>query len=229
MYLLKLYLHSNMFILNKNKKYNSNINGKINIGKRKGKKTLFSGGVTQSGGELVEMWDSVSLRLKKDFPKAKTCLILGVAGGSFISSISKVYPSIKITGIEIDSIMIEIYNELFKNSKIKIKLINDDAIKWIKTNNNKFDIILADLYIGRINPPSSRRNKFIENLISNLTSKGIIIFNSHYNKKDPDEFRKFKKLLDTYFYSEIIYEFPLNKVLLLNQRENISKNLKTKL
>lgn len=218
-----------MWLLNKNKKYQSKINGKIYIGKRTGKKALFSGGVTQSGGELIEMWDSVSERIKEDLPNAKNCLVLGVAGGTFISSIVKTVPKIKIIGIELDKTMIDVYYDQFNNTKSKIKIINDDATIWVKTTDKSFDIILVDLYIGRLNPINSRNKEFLKDLLLHLTKKGIVIYNSHFDKNNPNEFEQFEKLVKTYYYSEVIYEFPLNKVLLLTQRESRSKNLKNKL
>ncbi len=121
--------------------------------------------------------------------------------------------------------MIDAYNDQFRDSKINLKLINDDAIKWTKINDKKFNIILVDLYIGRFNPEKAREKEFLTNLSKRLTKKGIVVYNSHFNKNNPDEFEKFKKIAETYFNSEIIYEFPLNRVLLLTQRESNSKKL----
>ncbi len=218
-----------MIFLNRNKRYKSKINGSIHIGKRSENKALFSGGVTQSGGELIQMWKSVSKRIKKEYPTAKICLVLGVAGGTFISSILKPFPKMEITGIELDKTMIDIYLSNFKEDKIKIKLINDDAIKWIKNNSFKYDVILVDLYIGRHNPLKARKRIFLMNILKNLNKKGIIIYNSHFDINNKEEFEKFKKLTETFYNTQIIYEFPLNRVLLLTQRESISKDLKNKL
>jgi hypothetical protein len=56
--------------------YQSKINGKITIGLREGNKALFSGNVTQSGGEIKPMWDEVMADFYKRNLNQKKFLIL---------------------------------------------------------------------------------------------------------------------------------------------------------
>lgn len=204
------------------KKYYSEINGTIYVGKRSGEKALFAGGVTQSGGELFEMWESVSIRIKKDFSKSKDCLALGIGGGTFVSAMIKQFPKIRVIGIELDKVMIDAYNEHFIDHQENFQLIQDDATSWIRKSKKKFDVIMTDIYIGRFNPKNTRNKVFLNDLFKLLKKNGVIVYSAHYNKEDPKEFEKFWKLCKTNFYCEIIYEFPLNKVLLLTHLEKTS-------
>ncbi|MBP9719092.1 MAG: hypothetical protein KBD46_01375 [Candidatus Levybacteria bacterium] len=124
--------------------YQSSINGTITIGNRNDEKALYSGGVTQSGGEIAPMWDEVIKKIYCHLPKGvcdlqfisgsklkrtkiqkeilkrvqddmgKHILILGVGGGSVINAIRKYDTTTKITGIELDPMMKQVALEQFE-------------------------------------------------------------------------------------------------------------------
>lgn len=222
--------------------YQSDINGVITIGKRNNEKALYSGGVTQSGGEIAPMWDEVirkiynnrhsgkqsaSRILKKNDPgqarMTNTILVLGVGGGSVIQAIRKHDRKALITGIELDPVMKQVAFEQFgiKESK-KEKIIIANAIEWIQKNHQVrglvHGLIIVDLYIGSLNPLHARKRKFLEQLKSILKPKGIILYNAHYQTKNKGEYEAFRKMTDKTFQSvEEVFAYPLNRVLLLRK------------
>ena len=213
MFLQKLFNHF------KSKTYASTVNKPIRMGRSFGKKAIFAGNIPQSGGEFIYQWDAVMTHIKEENYVLNNCLMLGVAGGTAISPLRKYYPKIQILGIEIDPVILDIaqQNTLFKthkNTKIKIA----DAVEWIKLDRNKYDLIMVDLYLGVLNPPTARVDSFLRDVMNHLTPKGIVLYNCHYRQSKRGEHSEFiKRVKKLYTRVEVIFEFPKNKVLLLEK------------
>jgi spermidine synthase len=197
--------------------YISKIHGTVTIGTKHKAKSLFSGGVTQSGGEIAIMWNNVISRFYKDCTPPKNILILGVGGGSVIHSIRAYDTKVKIIGIEVDPIMKQIATEQFaiKESRNQ-KIIIADAIAYLFKETQKYDLIIVDLYIGPLNPSKSRTKKFIKQLSITLKKNGTIFYNAHYQKNNIGEHEKFLKMINNVFSkSTEVFAYRLNRLLVL--------------
>jgi spermidine synthase len=199
--------------------FHSKINGSITLFSFFGKKTLIVGGATQSGGFTLSMWEKAIKKFKNEKLKIKNCLVLGVGGGTVINILKKYFPDIYITGIEIDPIMKKIarkYFDIIPNNSTNI--IVADAFSWLENKSKAllFDLIIIDLYIGRLNPAEAREESFLIRLKKLLTKKGIILFNSHYNEGKLQEYNKLIKYFQKNF-SEVKTEakYPLSRLLKL--------------
>ena len=75
-------------------------------------------------------------------------LILGVAGGSVIRTlVDEINIEGKITGVEIDKDVIEIANTYFHLNEISnLEIFIDDASKFVWNTNNKYDLIVIDIF-----------------------------------------------------------------------------------
>lgn len=80
--------------------------------------------------------------------KFENILILGVAGGSVIKTLTnEIKFTGKITGVEIDNEIVEIANKYFKLNEIKnLELIVEDAFEFVLKTKNKYDLIIIDLF-----------------------------------------------------------------------------------
>lgn len=198
--------------------YTSKIHGIITVGTSKNK-GLFAGGVTQSGGEIAKMWDTVIHSYYQQFPKPKTILVLGVGGGSVIHAIRNHDQKTRIIGVEKDPVMKQIAsNEFGLKDDRKQTIIIADAISYIDKEKKHYDLIIVDLYIGPLNPVKSRTKVFLQKLKKTMKSKGAIFYNAHYQKKNSSEYEKFRKVTDTLFtQTEEVFSYPLNRVLRLQR------------
>ncbi len=193
----------------------SPINGEIKVVESFGKKAVYVDGAPQSGAEITPMWEKIIKNLKL---KIKNCLILGIGGGDIIKSIKKYYPEAAITGVEIDPTMIDIARKYFGLGEIpKCKIVISDAIDYVrKENPKKFGLIVVDFFVGKLNPPNSRGRNFLLGLKRMKTAEGIIIYNSHYQEDNPDEFRKFKDTCKQVFpYVSEVFAYRNNRVVKL--------------
>lgn len=199
--------------------FHSTINGQLSIGTSFGKKALFVGKIPQSGGEFIHMWDSIIrvLTQKKFVPQS--VLILGVAGGTAIKSIRKVYPTARITGIDIDPVIIDVAEKYFKLAEDgKTTIIIADAIEWIKDNprSKRYDLVIVDLYLGALNPIGARTKSFLSAVKKQITANGIVIYNCDFQQENTEKYLSYKKLCEKEFKNiEEIFSYKLNRVLLL--------------
>ncbi len=202
----------------------SSINNKIIIGGSYGRKTLFVDDVPQSGGELYSMWKKVIESIAVKQPVMKRCLVLGVGGGDVIRVLEHYYPRISIIGVERDPVMLQIAKNHFGLLETKAFLVLADAAAYIARVHKKdsFDCIIVDLFIGRLNPQSSRTKTFLMQLKKLLMPSGFVLYNSHYQEENSEEFADFLKLCRSVFsQTKEVFAYKKNRLLLLS---NIGKS-----
>lgn len=180
---------------------NSPFNGKIQVIEFLGRRKITTNGLIQSGGVLKDIWKK-GLKAKSLKLKAKNILILGLGGGTVAKLVSKKWPKAKIVGVEIDPAMIKFGKKYFDLGKIvKLKIINTDAISWVKKNatKQKFDLVLIDLYKGEEMPKKIAEKKFLESLKKTVRKNGVIIFNCLFYREHKEKAKKFIKKLGAHF------------------------------
>jgi hypothetical protein len=65
-----------------------------------------------------------------------------------------------------------------------------------------------------LNPTKGRTKKFLEQLKKVLKPKGTVLYNAHYQQKNVDEYKTFRKKTDAIFTKiEAVFSYPLNRVL----------------
>lgn len=110
----------------------------------------------------------------------KNILVLGVAGGSVIRTlVDEINFKGKITGIEIDKAVIEIANEYFRLNEIQnLEIIIDDASEYVQKTQDKFDLIIIDVFQDTKMPDFLFETLFINRICFLLNPKGHILFNT---------------------------------------------------
>lgn len=169
-------------------------------------------GLTQSGGVVESIWKSTLKKINnKDI---KNCLILGLGGGTVANLIRKKYPNIKIVGVEIDPLMVELGNIYLglKKSKVDIKI--QDAFKLTK---GIFDLIIVDIYCGNKFPKKFESEKFLSNIKNNLSNYGLVIFNRLFFKNNKKEVLVFEKKLKENF-RKVDYFYPQANLMFICRR-----------
>mgnify|MGYP001568130972 FL=1 len=175
-------------------------NGHLKVVKTFGMGTYIqAGGLTQSGGIVESIWKSTLKQIRNKNEEIRDILILGLGGGTLAKLLRKKYPNAKITGVEIDPIMIELGKKYLDLDKYNIDIKIQDAFKFLEKNTKKYDLIIVDTYLG---------DKVVEIAGFNPVVARTIIFNRlYYGDKRPDTVRFgnnlekiFKKV--TWFYPE---------------------------
>jgi len=107
-------------------------------------------------------------------------LLLGVAGGSVIKTlVDEIEYKGKITGVEIDSEIIQIANQYFNLDQIKqLEIVIDDAFEFVLKTKNKYDLIIIDIFEDIKMPNFLFESFFSGRICSLLKNKGFVLFNT---------------------------------------------------
>lgn len=177
----------------------SEYNGKICVVNSLGLGTYIQvEGLTQSGGLVYEVWENTLRRVKRKRQEINNCLILGLGGGSAARLVRKYWPEAKITGVDIDPVMVELGEKYLGLDKAQVEVQVQDALKFVNNyplSAVRYDLVIVDLYVYDKVPAKFETDDFI-NLILKLQSKGgIVIFNRlYYGEKRPQAMRFLSKL-----------------------------------
>ncbi len=107
-------------------------------------------------------------------------LLLGVAGGSVVKTlVDEIEYKGKITGVEIDSDMIQIANEYFNLNKIKqLEIIIDDAFEFVLKTKDQYDLIIIDIFEDTNMPNFLFESFFSNRICALLKDQGFVLFNT---------------------------------------------------
>lgn len=192
----------------------SKFNGTLNVLRTWGMGTYIqAGGLTQSGGIVESIWRSTLSKIYDSRFKIQSVLILGLGGGTVAKLIRKNYPNVKITGVDIDPIIVELGKKYLALSNSKTEIIIADAFNipnHLDFPNVKFDLIIVDLYQGDQFPKKFESKNYIHLVRLHLTSRGVVIFNRLYFKDEKAETEKFGEKLKKIFKKVEYYHPPAN-------------------
>ena len=186
-------------------------NGDIRVINDAGKNKLLVNEVHQSSGYIYKFWNhAVHTLLIARNVQNKKILILGVAGGTVIHILSRLFPKAQMIGVDIDSVMIEIGKRYFGLSGIPhLSLVTADANAYIHKSQKKFDLIIVDVYVARDLPDFLRERKFLRAIRTRLASGGYVLINYLRDGEYGEKVKELEKNL-THVFDEVHYTNYLN-------------------
>ena len=206
----------------------SKYNGHLRVVKSIGLGTYIQAeGLTQSGGIVETIWKSTLKRIHKSLATNHKTLILGLGGGTVAKLIRKIWPDAKITGVDIDPVMVELGKKYLGLNEYNISVVIKDAYDFLKTYNSSspslraeglqptaYDLILVDLYVGDEFPEKFESENYIRLVRTVLASDGIVVFNRLYYGEKRKEAMKFGKILEKIF-EKVDIVFPEANVMFI--------------
>lgn len=160
----------------------SDVNPYLEVTWYNGKKMLNTRGANYSYGNLLKAFRQCMEHEYKDSTPSRV-LMLGFGAGSVPAYVSEKYPGVQQTGVELDPEVIRLFQTHFKPIP-DLKLINDDAIHYLKNSEDQFDLILVDLYIDLKVPSVFSTGEFASLVLAHLNQNGTVIFNQVINDKE---------------------------------------------
>ena len=152
-------------------------------------------------------------QIKKDLPKIENMLVLGAGLGSAVSILDKMgfYPT--MTLLDNDEVILKMSNELMDYQlRDNIALVCEDAASFIKKNEQKFDLIIIDIFKGRVVPDFAVQKDFLVSCKRSLSRPGYIIMNYMINSKK--EWIEFQGVFNLIFSNTQIIEIGINRVMI---------------
>lgn len=110
------------------------------------------------------------------FPTGSNSLVLGLGGG-IVSKQLKEYCKHNVDAVELDSRIIEISKKEFNLKNSGVKIVQDDARRFIKKNKKKYDFIVLDIFNGEIAPSHGLSKESFEDIKKILNPNGMIVIN----------------------------------------------------
>jgi len=164
-----------------------------------------------SFGGLHTAFRKIFKELKIGSKEFGRILILGFGAGSVASLLTQEFKrECNITGVEIDETVIKLAKKYFDIEKIKdLVLVNQDAFDFMKTNKEKYDMIVIDIYLDHIVPAKFETKEFLGFVKDGLSSNGMILFNKlGYDKRAKESAFRLKDLFDDVIGSTRMYSVP---------------------
>ena len=184
-------------------KVNSPINGEVSVIRSFAFGTYLQvANLTQSGGIIYDIWNKTLRKVVDSKKRVVRVLILGLGGGSLVKVVKKYWPDAKITGVDVDPIMVELGKKYLKLDDKDVKVEISDAYEILKTYNRQhttYDLVLIDLYVGDEFPKKFASEKFAKLVRKSLTSGGMVVFNRLYYGEKRKESMKFSEVLEGVF------------------------------
>ena len=160
----------------------SKYNGQLRVVRTLGMGTYIqANGLTQSGGIVESIWRKALKAISHKPLAISNCVILGLGGGTVARLVRKFWPGVKITGVEIDPVMVEL-GKKYLGLEVD-KLIIGDARKFKLA---KHDLVVVDSSLG---------DKYVDLLSNDLKKNKLVIFNRlYYGDKRPEAVKFGRKL-----------------------------------
>jgi ubiquinone/menaquinone biosynthesis C-methylase UbiE len=109
----------------------------------------------------------------------KKVLLLGLGAGSVVDLlVNKHGLKCAITGVELDGNVIDFAKKYFDIEKYKsLQIVQADAFEFVQQCNEKFDLIVVDLFVGDTVPADFASEEFISNLKRLSNAKCCVAYN----------------------------------------------------
>ncbi|MBL0048118.1 MAG: fused MFS/spermidine synthase [Bacteroidetes bacterium] len=140
---------------------------------------LDSGRANYSFGNLHQAFQRAFAVTKLRNKSPKNALILGFGAGSIAHILQKELKfNCSITGVEIDSEVLKLAKLYFDFDKLRnCSVIEDDALHYLESSYEKFDLIAVDLFQEIDVPEQFQQTHFITLLKAHLADAGKLYFN----------------------------------------------------
>jgi spermidine synthase len=153
-----------------------------------------------------QVWGRLVENLHEQMPELKTALVLGLGGGSMHHLLSKKFPGIHITSVEIDKVMVEVARNYFSLEDIpNHRIIVDDALKVIALPEeyglplNSFQAVIVDIFCGQKYPDLGASGNFFASVKNLVVPGGLVIFDRVYLEHHQEQVNLFIESLEGFF------------------------------
>lgn len=183
----------------------------LEVMKSNGRYVLNSQNANYSFGGLHTIFDNLFQKIDIRKFEIKNVLILGMGAGSIISLIKDKYNiNCSITAIEKDEVIIELAKKYFNIDTYKsLTIVNADAFEYARITENKYDLIISDLFIDSIVPKIFASCEYLTNL-KRISNERCCIM---YNKMTEEPIHK-KEILELSTGFDLL--FPGSEIIKVN-------------
>jgi spermidine synthase len=109
---------------------------------------------------------------------ARSCLVLGLGGGSIPRMLVAACPTMEVTVVEIDPAIVDLAARHFHVDALpRCVVLREDAADYVKRRESRFGIVIVDTYFDDRFPGQCMTREFIENAGACLHDGGVLVIN----------------------------------------------------
>ncbi|MDP6793951.1 MAG: hypothetical protein QF721_07245 [Verrucomicrobiota bacterium] len=147
--------------------------------------------------------------------------LLGFAGGGMIAPLRAMGCGHSIRGVDLDRVGYELFCEFSSGWKGEVRFVQADAVEWLRSRRDKFDLLVEDLSVGRdgdVFKPDVSIDTLPGLIRSRLKPGGIAVFNllPPDNRTWTEMMSKVCKPFE--FGVQILFESFYNRVVVLGDK-----------
>ena len=194
-------------------KIHSPVSGELYVYYVNGRYILNSARGNYSFGELHVAFRRIFRKLHIKNRNISNVLLLGLGGGSVVNLLTEEFKiKCRITAVDIDPVFIETAYKYFKIDRFEnLKIVNSDAIDFLKEDRVQYDLVVFDIYIDNEVPSEFETTGFLKLLKNTIKPSGLLVFNKDVNsekmKQSMDSFEKnFHEIFETYHRCQVVKE-----------------------
>lgn len=141
-------------------------------------------------------------------PHSQSAVVLGLAGGTLTRQLVEYYPSLDITGVEIDPKIIEVAQRWFDLDSQSIQMIVDDGRNFMQASDDRYDLVFMDVFTNEYYIPWHMTTvEFFETVAAHQPQDGIITMNIGSNGEDSQLFQAMLSTLQSVY--PYVYTVPV--------------------
>jgi spermidine synthase len=196
---------------------NGTVTDYLEVMQSNGQYVLNSHKANYSFGGVHTIFDKLFQKTNIKQYDIKNVLVLGMGAGSVIRLLQEKYClNCPVTAVEKDKVVIELAKKYFNIEKYKaLTIVNADAFDYVTYTENKYDLIISDLFIEADVPEIFASNSYLKNL-KRISNTNVCII---YNKMTESPVHK-KELADLSDNFERIFPGSEIHKLYVNESEN---------
>lgn len=191
-------------------KTSSPYNHDVRVLEESGRYKLLVNGSRQSGSYIAMLWKKAFRKFGIAGLPVSRILVLGVGGGTVFGLLRWFFPQAHMTGVDIDSTILGIAKTYFRLSDLPgLTLVHDDAKRFVHRSREQYDLVIVDLFFGRVIPEFVTKDPFLADLKRLISPRGSIIINFLREFEYQYKSDTFMKLLSKRFAR--VADFPIER------------------
>lgn len=148
-------------------------------------------------------------------------LLLGLGLGSVIYILERIHGrKFDYTAVEVDSEICRMCNTYtLHDLDSYVEVIPQEAMRFLNRDQQKYDLIIMDIFQSAIIPKKFQTEEYLEMLDSKLNNGGLLMYNRmNITDEEQDQNKRFKSLMDAVFANHTAIKTRTNIIMMSNDK-----------
>lgn len=152
--------------------------------------------------------------IRHRLPAVKKMLVLGAGLGSALHVLHqmKIHPDTTLVDHDEEILRLAASTLSSLSNEVELAFITDDAEAYIYNSKQQWNLIVVDVFTGRVVPPFVTTKGFMQQCRRCLAPNGIVVIN--YMVLFQADWRSFKQIVDSLFTKVDVLDHGINRILI---------------